>query len=103
MRWAIATADLLSRLRLASALSVDPPDDNLLRALLVKMFVDRQLIVDIQVLDYLAPRIERSFAACRTIVELLDREALALGRRITRPVAAEVLRRIGLDRDEAED
>ncbi len=93
--WNIVTPDLVSRLRLATTLSIDPPDDNLLRALLVKMFVDRQLVVDTHVLDFLARRIERSFAACRLTVEALDREALALGRRITRPVAAEVLRRIG--------
>lgn len=100
--WRIETPDLLSRLRLATSIAVDPPDDSLLRALLVKMFVDRQLIVDTHVLDYLAPRIERSFAACRTIVELLDKEALALGRRVTRKVAGDVLRRIGLDDEESE-
>ncbi len=101
--WKIETPDLLSRLRLATGLAIDPPDDSLLRVLLVKMFVDRQLVVDTHVLDYLAPRIERSFAACRTIVELLDKEALALGRRITRPIAADVLRRIGVADDEADD
>jgi chromosomal replication initiation ATPase DnaA len=42
--------------------------------------------------SYLASRIERSYAAARDTVALLDREALRLGRPITRALAAEVLR-----------
>ena len=42
-----------------------PPDDALLRAVLVKLFDDRQLAVDESVLGYLAPRIERSFAGAQ--------------------------------------
>ena len=89
--WNLRTADLHSRLRLATRLDIAPPDDSLLRALLVKMFVDRQLAIDTHVIDYLAVRIERSFAACRAVVEALDREALAQGRRVTRAMAAQVV------------
>ena len=59
----IRTPDLLSRLRLAPSVALDPPDDALLRAVLVKLFVDRQLVVDTSVVDFLALRIERSLAA----------------------------------------
>jgi hypothetical protein len=45
----------------------------LLRALLVKLFIDRQLVVDIAVIDALAMRMERSFAAARQVVDRLDR------------------------------
>jgi chromosomal replication initiation ATPase DnaA len=89
--WGIRTPDLLSRLRLAPAVSLDPPDDALLKAVLVKLFVDRQLVVDTSVVDFLALRIERSLARAAEIVKALDREALSRGRRITRPMAAEVL------------
>jgi len=44
------------------------------------------------VVSYLATRIERSFAAARQAVELLDTEALRLGRPVTRALAAESLR-----------
>jgi len=50
--------------------------------------------VDTSVVEYLAVRIERSLDAARAIVEELDREALARSKPITRPVAAEVLRRL---------
>lgn len=95
--WGVQTKDLLSRLRLAPAIEIGEPDDALIRAVLVKLFLDRQLVVDTSVVEYLAVRIERSLDAARKVVELLDKEALAAGRAITRPMAAEVLRRSGVD------
>ena len=90
-RWGLTTADLLSRLRLAPLVEIGAPDDSLLRAVLVKLFLDRQLVVDTGVIDYLATRAERSLAAARAIVEALDREALSHGRRPTRALAAGLL------------
>ena len=84
--------DLRSRLRAVPAVSLLPPDDQLFRALIVKFCADRQLAIDETVVGYLATRIERSFAAARQAVELLDTEALRLGRPVTRALAAELLR-----------
>ena len=95
--WGVQTKDLLSRLRLAPAIEIGEPDDSLIRAVLVKLFLDRQLAVDASVVEYLAMRIERSLDAAGNVVELLDREALAAGRPITRPMAADVLRRSGVE------
>ena len=90
-RWSLKTPDLLSRLRLAPSTALDAPDDALLKAVLVKLFVDRQLVVDTSVVDYIALRIERSLAKASEIVALLDREALSRGRRVSRVIAAEIL------------
>jgi len=90
-RWSLRTPDLLSRLRLAPSVSLEAPDDALLKALLVKLFVDRQLVVDTSVVDYIALRIERSLAKASELVALLDREALSRGRRVSRAIAAEIL------------
>ena len=98
--WSLATPDLLSRLRLAPSVAIEAPDDALLKAVLVKLFIDRQLVVDLSVVDYLALRIERSLDRAREVVAALDREALSRGRRITRPMAADVLARIA-DPEEA--
>jgi chromosomal replication initiation ATPase DnaA len=84
--------DLRSRLRAVPVVSLLPPDDQLFRALIVKFCADRQLTVDEGVVGYLATRIERSYAAARRAVELLDSEALRLGRPVTRALAAELLR-----------
>jgi chromosomal replication initiation ATPase DnaA len=92
--WGIALPDLLSRLRRAPAVELAEPDDALVRAVLVKLFLDKQLIVDTSLIEYLALRIERSLDAARVVVEALDQEALVRGSRITRPLAGEVLKRL---------
>jgi chromosomal replication initiation ATPase DnaA len=84
--------DLRSRLRAVPTVQLQPPDDHLFRALIVKFCADRQLIVDEAVVSYLTTRLERSYAAVRQTVELLDTEALRLGRPVTRALAAELLR-----------
>jgi chromosomal replication initiation ATPase DnaA len=88
----IELRDLRSRLRAVPVVLLLPPDDQLFRALIVKFCADRQLIVDETVVSYLASRIERSYAAVRQAVELLDTEALRLGRPVTRALAADLLR-----------
>jgi chromosomal replication initiation ATPase DnaA len=90
-RWSIALPDLASRLRAIPAVTLTAPDDALLRAVLFKLFADRQLGVDESLIAYLVTRIERSFAAAKAAVELLDHEALRLQRPVTRALAAEVL------------
>ncbi len=99
--WGIATADLLSRLRLAPAVELGMPDDGLLTAVLIKLFNDRQLIVDAAVIDYIALHIDRSLDRARQVVALLDRAALASGRKVTRALARELLQ--GFDAEAAED
>ncbi len=84
--------DLRSRLRALPVVSLAEPDDLLFRALIVKFCADRQLAIDESVVGYLVTRIERSYAAARQAVEQLDREALRLGRPVTRALAAELLR-----------
>ncbi|MCG6121151.1 MAG: hypothetical protein MEP57_00365 [Microvirga sp.] len=93
-RWGLTTPDLLSRLRLAPSARIEPPDDALLKAVLVKLFVDRQLTVDTRVVDALALRIDRSLAMAGAVVEALDQEALRRGKRVTRALAAEIADRI---------
>lgn len=89
--WGVALPDLASRLRAVPVVTVSAPDDALLRAVMVKLFADRQLAVDENLIAYLATRIERSFAVARETVERLDREALRQKRGVTRALAAETL------------
>jgi len=90
--WAGRLRDLASRLRALPVVTLAPPDDALLRAVLVKQFADRHLDVDEDLIGYLATRIERSFAGARAIVAELDREALRQKREVNRALAAELLR-----------
>lgn len=89
--WSLTLPDLISRLRAAQPAFLGPPDDDLLRRVLVKLFADRQLEPDPGLVDYILTRMERSFAAANALVDALDRESLARGKRVTRALAAEVL------------
>ncbi len=90
--WSIETPDLASRLRALPVVTLAAPDDALLRALIVKLFADRQAAVDESLVSFLMTRIERSFAGARAAVAALDEEALRLQRPVTRTMAAALFR-----------
>ena len=96
-RWNLSTPDLLSRLRLAPSVTIEAPDEALVRMVLVKLFDDRQIRVDAGLIDYLTLRVDRSLGAVRSVVERLDTLGLSQGRRITRAMAFDVLRALQLD------
>lgn len=90
-RWPIRLPDLESRLCSVSVVALEPPDDALLSALLVKLFADRQLVVGADLIAYLVTRMERSAAAAQVLVEALDHAALQQKRPLTRRLAVQVL------------
>ena len=93
-RWSTRLADLASRLRAAPVAEIAAPDDAVIEAVLVKLFVDRQLRVAPEVVSFLVARMERSFAAARATVGALDEAAMQAGRAITVPLARDVLARL---------
>jgi chromosomal replication initiation ATPase DnaA len=94
-RWPIGLADLRSRLAAALSVGIGAPDDELIAGVLVKLFADRQVRVDDEVILYALPRIQRSFAAARRLVEQLDAAALASRRPISLQMIRELLRHPG--------
>ena len=90
-RWPVELPDLRSRLAAMPVVELLEPEDRLIAAVLAKQFDDRQLRVADDVVDYLIPRMERSFAAIASVVAALDRLSLAERRNITVPLARRVL------------
>jgi chromosomal replication initiation ATPase DnaA len=90
-RWPIALPDLASRLAATPVARLEPPDDALLAALLVKLFADRGIAAPPALVAFLVPRMERSSAAAGRLVAALDARALATGRSLGPRLAAEVL------------
>ena len=90
-RWPVSLPDLRSRLGAVPVAEIGLPDDGLMAALLVKLFDDRQIHVGADVIRFLTARMERSFAAASSVVEAIDRRALAAGRAVTIPLVREVL------------
>ncbi len=83
--------DLASRFRAAPCVSIHAPDDMLLGSVLIKLFSDYQLNVSNDVITYLLPRMERSFAAARDVVKRADHMALSEKRGISIPLMRKVL------------
>jgi chromosomal replication initiation ATPase DnaA len=90
-RWPLTLPDLASRMQAADVALINPPDDDLLAAVVAKLFADRQLQVDPEVIRYVTLRMDRSFAAARDLVARLDALSLAEQRPITKPLAARAL------------
>ncbi|TCP44038.1 DnaA/Hda family protein [Rhodovulum marinum] len=93
--WGLALPDLASRMQATASVHLNPPDDALLAAVLVKLFADRQIAVKPDLIGYLVGRIERSFGAAAETVAAIDREALATGRKPGIPLARTVLDKTG--------
>lgn len=89
--WGLILPDLLSRMQAAGVAWIDGPDDALLSAVLVKLFADRQIAVPANLIPYLVTRMDRSIAAARDMVAVLDARSLAQGRPVTRALAAAIL------------
>ncbi|MDR3451101.1 MAG: hypothetical protein P4M15_15385 [Alphaproteobacteria bacterium] len=83
--------DLRSRLLTLPVASLGAPDDDLLAALIVKQFRDRQIDLDAGVVTYLLPRMPRDAAGIRELVEKLDQAGLAEGRKISVALAKKAL------------
>ena len=83
-------SDLTSRLRSVAAQEIVLPDDELLKAVLAKHFIDRQCAVSEQVLNYIIGRMERSFSAAQQLSAEMD--SLALSRKV--PVSLTIARQV---------
>jgi len=90
-KWRMELADLSSRFKALQTVEIGEPDDTLLSAVLVKQFADRQLRIDADVLGYILPRMERTFAAARQLVVAADTVSLQEQRRITIPLMRQIL------------
>ncbi|HQS97193.1 MAG: ATPase [Novosphingobium sp. 17-62-19] len=74
--WKVTLPDLASRLGAALLIEIAPPDDELVAGLVAELSARRGLVLGEQVLSYLLPRLERSYAEIELLIETLDRLSL---------------------------
>lgn len=89
--WALGLADLASRLAATPRVTIAPPDDPLLAALMRKRFRDLGVEVGPDVVAFVLARIERGFVGVARAVTALDAAAMEGKRAVTVPLAREVL------------
>lgn len=83
--------DLHSRLQALPVAAIKPPDDVLLRGVLVKLFSDRQIAVDEGLIGYLLTRMPRSLDMARMLVDRIDRVALEQGVEVSKVFVGRIL------------
>jgi len=89
--WSAALPDLRSRLNAVRVVTLGAPDDGVLEGVLRRLFRDRNIRPDPELIAYLVRRIERSIPAAEAIVARLDEAADASRRGINRALAREIL------------
>ena len=94
--WDIKLPDLKSRLLAAQLVELQEPDDMLIKEVMAKLFMDRQLKVEPHVIEYCVLRMERSLDSAARLVKAMDEEALARKSVVTRATASTALERLGM-------
>lgn len=90
--------DLQSRLNMLPAIGISEPDDELLSALIIKLFMDRQITVSLDVVNYILVNMQRSFTYVHRLVKEIDDISLSYKRAVSIPIVKEAMAAIGQNR-----
>jgi chromosomal replication initiation ATPase DnaA len=88
----IKTPDLRSRLDSIQSVKILEPNDDLMNALILKLFHDRQILIKPNIISYLMQRIERSYLGISSIVDLIDNVSLSKHKSISKNLIKELLK-----------
>jgi len=83
--------DLRSRTKNFILLNIKKPDDELIYALLLKNFSDRQISIDEKFIDYIIKRIDRSYGKIFDFIYKIDERSLKKKKSIDFKIIKEVL------------
>ena len=84
--------DLKSRLNSILEAKIKEPDDQLMELLLIKIFNDKQLKINPNIIDFLVSRLERSYESINFFIEKIDKFSLEKGKKITIPLINDLLK-----------
>lgn len=84
--------DLKSRLLSIPQINIGLPDDELLKSLIIKQFLDKGVLVEFEVINYLMKRIDRSFDSIIKIVNEINNLSLEKSKKITIPFIKKVIK-----------
>lgn len=92
-QWKVKLPDLRSRLATLLSVGVNPPNEAVLKMVLVKLCSELGMAPSSEVVDYILRRVERSFEGVQTLVHALNHQALSLHRPLTLGLVRDVLGR----------
>jgi chromosomal replication initiation ATPase DnaA len=83
--------DLNSRIRSFSPVKINKPDDYLLEIMILKIFSDKNIMVDEKVIKFLLKRVERSISGIILLIQKINEKSLEEKRPITVPLVSELI------------
>ena len=84
--------DLSSRLKTFSNLEINQPNDEMLLAILTKLLIDKQFIINSNdIFKFILRRVDRTYEGISEIVNKLDILSLEKKRQLTIPLIKEIL------------
>ena len=83
--------DLVSRLKNCIIAKIEQPDDDLIYAIILKSFSDRQIKLDNKIIDYIIKRIARSYSKMQEFIYKIDELSLKRKKPIDLKTIKEVL------------
>ena len=86
--------DLISRIKSSLSIGIKLPSDDLISAIIVKNFSDKQIIVDEKHIDYIIKRIDRSYEKISQFILTLDKYSLKKGSPFSLKLIKEVIKMI---------
>ena len=91
---ALKLPDLQSRLNTVPTAEILMPDDEMLTALIAKLFNDRQIIISQEILDYILHNAERSFDYIARLVEEIDEISWVYSKAVSIPLVKEAIKNL---------
>ena len=83
--------DLLSRLKNCIIATIEQPDDELIYAIILKSFSDRQIKLDNKIIDYIIKRIARSYSKMHEFIYKIDELSLKKKKSINFKIIKEII------------
>ena len=84
--------DLVSRLKNCIIAKIQQPDDELIYAIILKSFSDRQIKLDNKIIDYIIKRIARSYSKMHEFIYKIDELSLKKRKSINFKIIKEIIR-----------
>ena len=83
--------DLVSRLKNCIIAKIEQPDDDLIYAIILKSFSDRQIKLDNKIVDYIIKRIARSYSKMHEFIYKIDELSLKKRKSINFKIIKEIV------------
>ena len=83
--------DLISRLKNCIIAKIEQPDDDLIYAIILKSFSDRQIKLDNKIIDYIIKRIARSYSKMQEFIYKIDELSLKKKKSINFKIIKEII------------